>query len=110
MDTLQVGHQGHQVVPRAVQRNTTRRDRHRRQIARGRPPCHLCGEEINYDAESHLDPLAFTIDHIIPLSKTGPEGDNMDNLAAAHRKCNRDKSNGGPEIKAPVTFITDRTW
>lgn len=94
-------------MPRTVQRNTTRRDRHRRQIARSRPPCHLCGQPIDYNAD-WLDPLSFTIDHIIPLTKGG--ADVLDNLAAAHRKCNRDKSNNTPDIRLPVTYVTDRTW
>lgn len=89
-------------------RNTTRRDRHRKQVARGRPPCHLCGNEIDYDAASHLEPLSFTIDHIIPLAKGGT--DTIDNLAAAHRKCNRDKGDGGPAIKAAVAYVTARAW
>jgi len=88
-------------------RSTARRDRHRKLVARGRPPCHLCGEEIDY-AASHLEPLSFTIDHIIPIAKGG--ADDIDNLAAAHRKCNRDKGDGGSAIKAPVTFVTERQW
>lgn len=87
-------------------RSTTRRDRHRRKIARGRPPCHLCHEPIDYDAD-WLHPLSFTIDHIIPLNRGG--ADVLENLAAAHRKCNRAKSDG-PKLKAAVTFITQRHW
>lgn len=88
-------------------RSTARRDRNRKLVARGRPPCHLCGNEIDYEA-SHLEPLAFTIDHIIPLAKGGL--DEIDNIAAAHRQCNRAKGDGGAEIKAPVTFVTERAW
>lgn len=88
-------------------RNTARRDRHRKQVARGRPPCHLCGEDIDYEA-SHLEPLAFTIDHIIPIAKGGE--DELSNLAPAHRKCNRAKGDGGAAIKAAVSFVTDRSW
>lgn len=88
-------------------RHTTRRNRHRRQIAKGQPPCHLCGEPINYQAD-HLDPHSFTIDHIIPIAKGG--ADTLDNCAPAHRKCNRDKGDGGPLPKLPVTYITNRNW
>ena len=88
-------------------RNTTRRDRHRKLVARGRPPCHLCGEEIDY-AAFHLEPLSFTIDHIIPLAKGG--ADSLENLAPAHRKCNRAKGDGGAALKAAVAFVTERRW
>lgn len=87
-----------------TRRSTTLRDRHRRAIAAGQPPCHLCGEPINYDA-NHLDPSSFTIDHIHPINRGGP--DTIDNLAAAHRACNRAKSD---RTAIGVTFVTDRTW
>ena len=77
-------------------------------MRQGHPPCHLCGEEINYNAVSHLDPLAFEIDHIIPLAKGGL--DVLENLAASHRRCNRAKSDGPRELKAAVGFVTPRDW
>lgn len=85
-------------------RSTARRDRHRRIIAQDQPPCHICHEPINYDAH-YLDPLSFTIDHIQPRNRGGP--DTLDNLAAAHRKCNRDKSD---KVAAGVDFVTERAW
>lgn len=88
-------------------RNTAQRDRNRKAIARGRPPCHLCGEPIDYEAH-HLEPLAFQIDHIIPRNKGG--NDELENLAPAHRKCNRDKGDGPRELKAAVRFVTERRW
>lgn len=95
-------------------RNTTRRDKHRKLVARGRPPCHLCGNEINYTAESHLEPLSFTIHHVIPLAKGGPDQmhleDGTPQIVAAHRKCNRDYGDGGPDIKPAVAFVTARAW
>jgi len=87
-----------------VRRSTTLRDRHRKIIAADQPPCHLCGKPIDYQA-NHLDPLSFTIDHITPISRGGT--DTLDNAAAAHRKCNRDKSN---KIPIDVTFVTERSW
>ncbi|AOT23214.1 HNH endonuclease [Mycobacterium phage Taquito] len=88
-------------------RNTARRDRHRRIIAKGEPPCHVCGEPIDYQAH-HLDPLSFTIDHITPLALGGE--DTLDNLGPAHRKCNRDKSDKPPTWRTGVTFVTERRW
>lgn len=97
-----------------VQRNTTTRDKHRRIIARGlppspfgpEPPCHWCGEPIDYEAH-HLDPLSFTIDHVIPLAKGG--SDTLDNIVPAHRVHNREKSD--KLVYQPgVTFVTERNW
>lgn len=91
--------------------NTTVRDRHRTTIRRGRPPCHLCGGEIDYSLRSP-HPLSFEVDHIIPLDRGG--SDDLDNKDAAHRKCNQEKSNRLAEeiaaATAPRTYVTTRTW
>lgn len=92
-----------------AKRDTTTRDRHRRVIARLKPPCGICGLDIDY-ALHYLDPMAYTVDHIHPLAKGGR--DELDNKQAAHRKCNRDKSDHvdyepDPEFR---TFITHRSW
>lgn len=88
-------------------RNTTVRDRHRRIIAQGNPPCAHCGEPIDYQAH-HLNPLAFQIDHVTPLDRGGT--DTLDNLVPAHRKCNRDKSNKPASWTPGVQYVTERTW
>lgn len=87
-------------------RNETNRRRFRKIIAADQPPCHICGGEILYDAH-YLDPLSFTIDHVTPLARIGADGDTIDNIRAAHRKCNRDKSD---KVAAGVDFITERAW
>lgn len=93
-------------------RNTTIRDRHRRAIARTKPPCHICGGPIDYGIQDHLDPRSFVIDHVTPLNKGGT--DTIDNVAAAHRACNRAKSDHLPEELTPAggarVFETTRTW
>lgn len=71
-----------------VKRNTTIRDRHRRVIARGKPPCGICGEPIDY-ALHYLDPMSYTADHVVPLAKGG--SDTLDNKQPAHRDCNSKK-------------------
>src|SRR5665648_1151343 len=64
-----------------LRRNTTIRDRHRGNIARTRPPCALCGEDIDYTLPWY-DPRAFVVDHILPLTLGGP--DTIANKQAAH--------------------------
>lgn len=88
-------------------RNTTIRDRHRRAIAKDQPPCHLCGEPIDYTA-GHLDPLSFHVDHIIPMSKGGT--DTIENKAASHRACNRMKSDRIEGEDPRRRFVTTLTW
>lgn len=95
-------------------RSTTIRDRLRRQVARGRPPCHLCGGEIDYSLP-HLDPGEFVIDHIVPLARGGEN--TIENVDAAHRHCNRLKADKTAEELAelaaaagPRTFVTARQW
>ena len=69
-------------------RNTTRRDRDRAAIKRTRAGCHICGEPIDYTLP-YLHPREFVVDHVIPLSKGGP--DDLSNKKAAHRDCNSKK-------------------
>lgn len=71
-----------------VKRNSAQRQRMRRQIARSKPACHICGLPIDYTLP-YLDPKAFVIDHVVPLTRGG--ADTIDNVKAAHRDCNSTK-------------------
>lgn len=91
-----------------MNRNTQRRDKHRRTIALDEPPCGICGTLINY-ALPHLDPMSYVVDHVIPLNKGGL--DIIENKQAAHRSCNRAKSDKltyDPPVSAPLS--TSRAW
>ena len=91
-------------------RNTTKRDRHRRQIKARRGPCAICGQPIDYTLP-YLHPMEFVADHIIPFAKGGP--DTLENKAAAHRACNRAKSDSidyNPATGRGVTLKRVRTW
>lgn len=70
-------------------RKTAIRDRHRRTLKALRGLCGICNEPIDYTLP-YLHPMEFVADHIIPFNKGG--ADTLDNKQAAHRKCNRDKS------------------
>lgn len=88
-------------------RSTTVRDRDRRAIARTKPPCGICEQPIDYDLP-HLDPGAYVVDHVIPLNKGGL--DVLENKQAAHRSCNRTKSDKLAGEPGPRVFVTSRTW
>jgi len=77
-------------------RNTAQRDRDRARIKATKANCHICGKPIDYDLP-YFDPMAFQVDHIIPLSRGG--ADDLTNKAAAHRKCNSKKR---ARITAPI--------
>ncbi|MFD6364360.1 HNH endonuclease [Streptomyces roseolus] len=51
--------------------------------------CHLCGEVIDRE-QTAPQPLAPTLDHVIPIARGG--GHTMVNVRAAHFICNSSKS------------------
>jgi 5-methylcytosine-specific restriction endonuclease McrA len=89
--------------------NHRRRDRHRAHIARGKPPCAFCGEDIDYTLR-FPHPDSYEVDHIIPIVQGG--ADHVDNLAPSHRRCNRAAGDKRPrhDTRPAVTYVTDRTW
>lgn len=64
-------------------RNSTQRDKDRARIKASRPNCGICGERIDY-LLPWTDPRSFVVDHVVPLSKGGP--DVLANKQAAHRR------------------------
>ena len=89
-----------------AQRNTTVRDRHRSVIARGKPPCALCGEPIDYQLR-YPDPYCYVVDHKTPVNCGGL--DVLANKQAAHNRCNRaksDRTDGGPVMRRSSSL----TW
>lgn len=88
-------------------RNTATRDRDRAAIRRTKPPCGICEGEIDYDLH-YLDPMAYVVDHIIPINRGGL--DVLENKQAAHRSCNRTKSDKLADELGPRVFVTSRTW
>jgi 5-methylcytosine-specific restriction endonuclease McrA len=90
-----------------VKRMTARRDWFRDVIGRGYPPCHLCGQSIDYSLRAP-HPASFEVDHIIPLSRGG--ADTLANLAASHRACNRAKRDKPWMSRQVVPLETTRSW
>ncbi|MYV56520.1 HNH endonuclease [Streptomyces sp. SID3212] len=65
-------------------------------------PCWLCGHNIAYEItgpEAGKHPLAFTLDHLVPLSRGGDLLDPA-NARSAHRRCNSARGNR-TSIKQP---------
>lgn len=88
-------------------RSTTVRDRDRKAIARTKPPCGICEQEIDYSLP-HTDPMSYVVDHVMPIARGGL--DELANKQAAHRHCNRLKSDKLADELGPRTFVTSRTW
>lgn len=73
---------------RAVRKMAYDRDR------RNRAPCHICGERIDYSIEPSSAPLSWEPDHLIPFAKAPELELDLNNLAASHMRCNRQRGNG----------------
>ena len=79
--------------------------------------CGLCGYEVDKTLSfvdpntSKPNPLAKSIDHIIPLSQGGNEYERS-NCQLAHRRCNRDKSDGtqAPKMRPTSTLKRVRAY
>lgn len=54
--------------------------------------CHLCGMPIDMTLH-HYDPMSFTVDHLIPISKDESKAEDLSNLRPAHKTCNSRKGN-----------------
>jgi hypothetical protein len=72
----------------------------RARLRREQRPCHLCGGPIDYQAH-HLEPTAFQLDHLWQIANGGPAYD-WNNVDAAHRACNRERSNKVDELTIAI--------
>jgi 5-methylcytosine-specific restriction endonuclease McrA len=66
--------------------------------------CRLCGGEVDRTRPS-ADPMAPTLDHVIPRAQGGPH--TRANTQLAHRVCNQRKGARAREAHVPTS--TDRT-
>jgi 5-methylcytosine-specific restriction endonuclease McrA len=67
--------------------------------------CWICGHLIDKTLPA-TDPMSFTVDHVIPLSRGGPARD-LALLRAAHRRCN---SRRGNQLGFGPLPVTSRRW
>jgi 5-methylcytosine-specific restriction endonuclease McrA len=75
-------------------------------IRAGRPPCALCGQQINYDAPPR-HPDSFTVDHKLPRSTHPWLAEDPGNLQASHWRCNSSKGAGQAK---PGLGSTSEAW
>lgn len=65
-------------------------EKNKRIILKTQNTCGICGKPVDVSLK-YGDPMAPTIDHIIPVAKGGHPSD-ISNLQLAHWTCNRQKS------------------
>lgn len=65
-------------------------ERNRKRILLSQEVCGICGKPVDKKLK-YPDPMAATVDHIIPVSRGGHPSD-ISNLQLAHFICNRMKS------------------
>ena len=61
---------------------------------RNRAPCHICGQPIDYTLPPSSAPLAWSPDHVAPVSKAPHLELDLTNIAASHRHCNEARGDG----------------
>lgn len=67
--------------------------------------CGICGKPVDFTLK-YPDPLAPSIDHIIPIDRGGHPSD-ISNLQLAHWTCNRQKSNKVMREQLDVKSMTE---
>ena len=72
-----------------MRKGTSRAEQARnKRILRANPVCHICGQAIDL-AVRWPNPMAGVVDHRVPVARGGT--DQLNNLAAAHNRCNLEK-------------------
>ena len=91
-------------------KNTSRWQKVRRMACdrdrRARAVCHICGERIDYSRPASSAPLSWEPDHIVPYVKAPELELDLNNIAASHMRCNRQRGDG----KASDVGRRSRIW
>ena len=82
-------------MPRAYRRDElgehrTALNKNRKKIFATQTVCALCGKPVDFSLR-YPNPLAPSVDHIIPINRGGHPSD-LSNLQLAHWTCNRQKA------------------
>lgn len=72
-------------------------------------PCWICGHNIPANVDGRRHPLAFTLDHLIPLSRGGDLCDPA-NARSAHRRCNSARGNRTTTRPKTAPQRASRRW
>ena len=75
-------------------------ERNRKIIYATQTHCAICGQPVDFSLKAP-DPMAPSVDHIIPVAKGGHPSA-LENLQLAHLRCNRAKGTRLKEPKAPA--------
>lgn len=78
--------------------------------------CGICGQPVDFDLK-YPNPLAATVDHIVPIAKGGHPSA-IENLQLAHWICNRRKSDKltaaptaqGEKVEGPRVLPQSMDW
>ncbi|MFD7791017.1 HNH endonuclease [Streptomyces sp. NPDC059759] len=74
-----------------------------------RHPCWICGHNIPTNVDGRTHPLAFTLDHLVPLSRGGDLTD-PSNARSAHRRCNSSRGNRPTVAPKAARQRASRRW
>lgn len=77
-------------------------DKNKKRIYATQTVCAICGRPVDFNLK-FPHPMSPTIDHIIPIAKSGHPSD-IDNLQLAHLSCNRAKA----DKTAKIQFTDDK--
>ena len=75
---------------------------------KARAVCHICNQPIDYTLEPASSPFAWEPDHVIPVSKRPDLELDLNNVRAAHQRCNRARGDG--DLKGWDLGQQSRVW
>ena len=65
-----------------------------RRDSKAKAVCHICGKPIDYFVQPSTTPDSYEPDHIQPVHLRPDLELDLNNVAASHRRCNRQRGDG----------------